>query len=1010
MDDGSPQVARALIGGIEYCFAEKLASAANEGEIVVCEASDGARRYATCEAWEAGYARFEASRLADEGVVTSMSSGVEKLALFNSLFAMRGDVYAKSYFNKKAGRVGYTPACTHEWERGVCGKPRVKCADCPQREFLPLDDATLLAHFRGSGWEGVGVVAGYPLIDDDKTCVLAVDFDKDDWQQAVGAFRDVCEREGVPVAIERSRSGNGAHAWMFFSEPVTASDARKLGCALLTRAMRIDPSVRFESYDRLFPSQDSTPTGGFGNPIALPFQGDARRDGNSLFVSASFQPYADQWRFLSSVKHMTQDDLVRLLRHFGKRILGDLADADASSASELLDVEASAHSGGGGDAALPWASKARAKLGSGDMPAQVRIVRSNLLFVSKEGLSAAAIDRIRRVAAFGNPDFYRAQAMRQSVYGKERVLHFDEDAGDWIGLPRGCESSVAELLATCGAQPAFEEARCEGRPIKVEFKGTLRPEQAPAVEALAACDIGVLVAPPAFGKTVAAASLIARRKVSTLILVEKVTLLEQWKERLEQFLEIDEELPELLTPTGRKSRKKRSIIGQIGGGKRLPSGVIDIALVPALFEKGDLPGEKRVMDLVGSYGMVICDECHHVSAFSFEKVMRAVKARYVHGLTGTPKRSDGLQAIAFMQCGPVRYQVGKDAAGEEEPLARVMVPRFTKTRLDGADQENFTQLVDGLCVDAARNGLIVQDVARVLDGGGMALVLTRRVEHAATLEKALAAQGCETMLLVGSDPQRIKREKLRMLGQFASGKPFAIVATGSYVGEGFDDDRLDALFMAGPVSWSGLVAQYVGRLHRRREGKDEVVVYDYVDVNVRMLDRMYRKRLKEYAAQGYELRPAVDEGDVRGEFVTPESYLERFELDVANTAKTLVIASSEVHKRRSELLAPCLEAAVARGVDVRAALPNPEDAKPKKVQAINDAAALLKQAGVQVLLREACPNLVVADSSIVWYGGIAPFAYPRADDQVLRFTSGEVARELEELLREITLFISEGKY
>ena len=273
--------------------------------------------------------------------------------------------------------------------------------------------------------------------------------------------------------------------------------------------------------------------------------------------------------------------------------------------------------------------------------------------------------------------------------------------------------------------------------------------------------------------------------------------------------------------------------------------------------------------------MVICDECHHVLAFSFENVMRGVKARSVHGLTGTPKRSDGLQAIAFMQCGPVRYQAGRGAAGEEAPLARMMVPRFTKTRLDDVDQKNFTQLVDGLCADEARNGLIVRDVAHVLDGEGIALVLTRLVDHASRLEEALDEQGCETMLLVGSDPQRIKRENLRMLGQFASGKPFALVATGSYVGEGFDNDRLDALFMAGPVSWSGLVAQYVGRLHRRREGKNEVVVYDYIDVNVRMLDRMYRKRLKEYAAQGYELRTAGVEGDVRGGFVTPEAYLER---------------------------------------------------------------------------------------------------------------------------------------
>lgn len=555
---------------------------------------------------------------------------------------------------------------------------------------------------------------------------------------------------------------------------------------------------------------------------------------------------------------------MRLLRCFGKRILGDLADADASSAGELLDAEASARERGGGGAVLPWAPKARAKLGSGDVPAQVRIVRLNMLFVSKKGLLAAAIDRIRRVVAFGNPDFYRAQAIRQLVYGRERLLHFDGDAGDWISLPRGCESSVTEPLETCGAQPTFKETRCGGRPIKVEFKGALRSWQALAVEVLAACDIGILVAPPAFDKTVAAADLIARRRVSTLILVEKVTLLEQWKERLEQFLEIDEELPELLTPTGRKSRKKCSIIGQIGGGKRLPGGVIDIALGPALFEKGDLPGEKRVLDLVGSYGMVICDECHHVSAFSFEKVMREVKARYVHGLTGTPKRSDGLQVIAFMQRAPVRYQAGKGADSEGAPLLRVMVSRFAKTRLDDVNQENFTRLVDGLCADGGRNGLIVRDVACVLDGGGTALVLTLRVEHATTLEKVIAAQGYETMLLVGSDPQRIKREKPRMFGQLATGKLFAIVATGSYVGEGFDDDRLNALFLVGPVSWRARGAV---------------------------------RGTPPSTARGYELRPATDVGDVRGEFVTPESYLERFEVDVAKAAKDLLIASSEVRKR-----------------------------------------------------------------------------------------------------------------
>ena len=622
-----------------------------------------------------------------------------------------------------------------------------------------------------------------------------------------------------------------------------------------------------------------------------------------------------------------------------------------------------------------------------------------MLYVAKGGLSAAALNRLKRVAAFGNPEFYRAQAMRQSVRGKQRVLYFGEDAGDWIGLPRGCEDAVMELFASCGSQAIVEERRFEGERVKVGFNGTLRPEQKPALEALLRCDIGVLVAPTAFGKTVVAASLIAQRKTSTLVLVPRATLLEQWQQKLLQFLDIDEKLPDLLTPTGRVSKKKRSLVGQIGGGKRLPSGVVDIALVPALFENGDLPNEKRVSDIVQQYGMVICDECHHVPALSFEQVMRAAKARYVYGLTATPKRSDGLQAVTFMQCGPVRYHA-KGVEGGDGLFSRIMVPRFTKTRLDGVDPENYTQIVEALSLDAPRNDLIVRDVVQALDQGKTPLVLTKRVDHAALLEELLQLRGCETMLLVGSDPQKLKREKLQALERIDSGKPFAIVATGGYIGEGFDDDRLDALFLAAPVGWSGLVAQYVGRLHRQREGKQEVVVYDYVDVGVRMLDRMYRKRLKEYAVQGYELRAAGDKGDVRGEFVLRDEYSGRFEADVKAAVKSLFVASSEVHKRRVELLVPFVKEASSRGVAVRALFPEIEGLKPKKANAYRQAATVLREAGADVSFRSDCPNLAIVDGSTVWYGGIAPLAFPCADGQVLRFASGEVADDLRGMLLE----------
>lgn len=996
MDDRQFEGERAEIGGTEYRFVERLTSVQDSDEIVVCVDESGARRYASEPVWVKGRAAFrekhEVAERAGASVVTAASPSAKKLALFRSLFVAREDVHAKSYFNKKTSRIGYAPACANEWRRGVCGKlrkPPVKCADCAQRCFLALDDATLLAHFRGGERDGFGVVAVYPLIDDDQTRLLVVDFDKGDWRRAAGAFWDVCDRKGVPVALERSRSGNGAHAWVFFSEQVEASLARKLGCALLTEAMETDLSVGFDSYDRLFPSQDSAPHGGFGNAIALPFQGAAMRSGNTVFVDKSFEPWRDQWRFLSGVGRMTSGQLDEALRRFGKRALGDLADADAADRSGLLvDDQRMAVKG---QTTAPWARRSRAKLGLGDVPAEVRCVRSNMLYVAKEGLSPAAINRIRRLAAFGNPEFYRVQAMRQPVYGKPRVLHFDEDADEWIGLPRGCEEAVLDLVSSLGARVSVEDKRCEGRPVSVEFVGELRPGQVLAVEELARYDMGVLVAPTAFGKTVVGANLIARFKMSALVLVPRVALLKQWQERLGQFLRIDEELPELLTPTGRKSRKKRSLVGQIGGGKRLPSGIVDIALVPALFEEGDIPGEKRVSEFVASYGMVICDECHHVSAVSFEKVMRTVKARRVYGLTATPKRSDGLQAISFMQCGPVRYRAD---AKEKGGFSRIMVPRFTKTRLEGVDQENFTQLVEGLGADAARNDLIVRDVACALERGETSLVLTRKVDHAVLLEERLRSRGCRTALLVGSDPRKIKQEKLDALGAFDRGEPFAIVATGSYIGEGFDDDRLDTLFLAAPVAWSGLVAQYVGRLHREREGKREVVVYDYVDVNVRMLDRMYRKRLKAYASQGYELRPARDEEDVRGEFVLPDAFGERCERDVGQAAGELLVASAEVHKRRIDVLLPHLKAAVGRGVRVRALLPCVEGMKPRRACVVEGAAEELRQAGIDVGFCETCPNLTIVDGQTVWYGGIGAFAFPRAEEQVLRFASAEVACEL----------------
>lgn len=997
MDNLLEQKEAIVINGASYRYCESLTSIAGDEEIVVCEDATGKRCYVSKDAWERVSATFldsDGTATAERPVVTAQSSSAEKLALFKELFSVRTDVYVKSYFNRKAQRVGYSVACENEWKHGVCGKaqkPPIRCSACKERQYTPLDDAALLAHFRGQGQPGMGIIAGYPLIDESKTKVLVVDFDKADWKQSITAFWEVCDSKKIPLAVERSRSGNGAHAWIFFSELVEASEARKLGCALLTKAMQVNENLSFDSYDRLFPNQDSAPIDGFGNAIALPFQGYAMSSKNSVFVDKQFCPHPDQWLFLSSVKRLSSADLTSILRLLGKRYLGDLSTVSDSADVDFAKKKFIPAKHKQGEMQTLWKVLPDKKLNKVDMPDCVKITQSSLLLIGKEGLPPQVVNKLKRLAAFSNPEFYRAQAMRRSVHLIPRILYFGEDVGNSLGLPRGCQQKVLEVLDSIGVQLGWEDARCVGHPIKVEFRGVLREEQLAASDEMLKHDAGVLVAHTSFGKTVVAAHLISQRKVSTLVLVSRAALLKQWQDRLMEFLDIDEQLPDLFTPSGRKSNKKRSIVGQIGGGCKLPSGFVDIAVLPSLFQKGEIAGEKHVADLVQNYGMIICDECHHAASVSFEKVLRSAKAKYVYGLTATPKRSDGLQPILFLQCGPVRYFASKD---KQATYSRVMVPRFTKTCLTEAKENDFVQILDELRVDDIRNDLIINDVARELDAGKTSLVLTRRVEHAVVLEKNLKARGYMTILLIGSDSSKLKQEKMAQLALFEKEKPFAIVATGSYIGEGFDDNRLDVLFLAAPVSWSGLLSQYIGRLHREREGKREVIVYDYVDMNICMLDRMYRKRLKEYAAQGYSLSLSESAEDVRGEFVASAAYAARYENDLDAASESILISASKVYRHRVEKMLPCLESVIARGVKVCVLLPVIKSEESREAHVVSSSARLLKEAGVTVVLREVCPNLTIVDKRLVWYGCVSAFSFPLADEQLLRFMGSDVACEL----------------
>jgi superfamily II DNA or RNA helicase len=739
----------------------------------------------------------------------------KRIALFRSLFRGREDVHARRW-ESPDGRSGYTPAAQKDWKAINRSRPEDrKKIDRKTRKFFPMTDAVIENHLLGK--ETIGV---YPLLGDETCWFLAVDFDKKAWQEDSSAFMGTCRELKVPTALERSRSGKGGHVWIFFDRAVPATTARKLGCAILTRTMEGRHQLGLDSYDRFFPSQDTMPKGGFGNLIALPLQGVPRKASNSVFIDTNFQPYSDQWEFLSALERVPM-------------VVAEEIVAEAQRKGDLIGVRASVTDDE--DRQDPWTlppSRRRLeRLIHGPLPDRVQIVRANLVYVEKRSLPSAMLNRLLRLAAFQNPEFYKAQKMRLSTYAKPRVIACGEDFAEHVALPRGCLPEVIALLEAHGIRPEVRDERFAGTPIGVEFQGELRPLQLEAVSEVTQHDEGILCAPTAFGKTAVAAWLIAKRKVNTLVMVHRQQLLDQWHARLAMFLNLSAES-----------------IGQIGGGRMDRTGSVDIAVIQSLHRK------EEIKDFVAEYGQVIIDECHHISAFTFEQVMKQVKAKYVVGLTATPTRKDGHHPIIYMQCGPARFSMSARAMTETTPFEHKVIPRHTEFRTaPEATDIMIHDIYAALVGDTARNEMIAGDLIRSVEAGRSPLLLTGRTEHLQYFAAKLNGAVKHVFVLKGGMGKKQRRNIAEALASVAEDEPRAILATGSYIGEGFDDARLDTLFLAMPISWKGTLQQYVGRLHRLHDNKRVVQVYDYVDDSVPMLERMYERRLKGYGAIGYTI-------------------------------------------------------------------------------------------------------------------------------------------------------------
>jgi Uncharacterized protein conserved in bacteria len=754
----------------------------------------------------------------------SKISTPEKLRLFSQLFRGRSDVYAVRWESKTTGKSGYTPACANDkfavrtnrhdvatviaTDRriDVCEKPRIKCSECSHRSLLPLSDAGIYDHLIGNHTIGI-----YPLLEDDSCYFLAVDFDEAEWRDDASAFAQSCAELGVPVALEISRSGQGAHAWVFFSGKVSARDARRLGSAVISYTCNRTRQLKLASYDRLFPNQDSMPKGGFGNLIALPLQKRPRENNCSVFVDRDFRAYPDQWAFLAAIEPMSPEDIEPVILH----TTGGTHPLDIT----FIDDE---------DLAKPWQTiPSSANKLTGTLPEAVTVTLANMIYLEKVQLPQVLANRLIRLAAFQNPEFYKAQAMRMSVWNKPRVIGCAENFPQHIALPRGCLDAVRALMHEHGIRCELRDERFSGVAIDARFAGALRDDQEAAVAAMLLHDAGVLCAPTAFGKTVTAAALIATRAVNTLVLVHRTELLKQWQERLQAFLDLGEHG-----------------VGVIGSGKAKPTGKIDIAVMQSLSR------QHKVDPLVETYGQIIVDECHHIGAASFDAILKQAKAKFVLGLTATPIRRDGQQPIIFMQCGPIRHTANKPL---NAPHDLVVLPRLHANRIDLPSDSGIQDVFRHIANDPGRTSAIAIEVKTAISEKRKVLVLTERNEHLQAIGAALADQVGPLFVLHGRMSKKQRSALVYEMEALPATAPRILLSTGKLVGEGFDHPPLDTLILAMPVSWKGTLQQYAGRLHREHEAKSDVRIIDFVDTGHPALLRMWNKRLRGYRAMGYRI-------------------------------------------------------------------------------------------------------------------------------------------------------------
>ena len=855
---------------------------------------------------------------------------------------------------------------------------KYSCASCPYNSPVRLDDNYIFNHLAGRDEFCRDVIGLYPLREGNVCRFFAMDFDShnssaDSWKADILAVHKTCSDYSLPSYIEISRSGNGGHLWIFFSENISARLARNIGSTIIKLAMQNRHSIPFESFDRLFPNQDEIPKGGYGNLIALPLQGRAVKQGHSVFVDENFMPHIDQWQFLSSVQTIDEKTVKQILSEVENKV-ADFVEKDESDNGENRHAEfisASSHKITNFDG--------KEKLSKEDFPQKVHISLSNYVELEKAGISERALGILRRTAVFMNPEYFKNLKMHLPLYNIPRFIDCSKENEKYLLLPRGNLNQIIEKLEAANAEYEITDSRECGEKIAVEFSASLYNEQKEALFAMTKSDTGILSAGTGFGKTVVATALIAERKTNTLILVQSHALLEQWKKAVKKFLNFE--------------------AGTIAAGKDKSNGIIDIAIVNSLIEKKS----DSVKPRTHKYGMLIVDECHHVSAFSTGNLVSSFRAKYVYGLTATPIRRDGHQKIIFYQCGQILYSTTAKQMNQRQSFAHYFVPRFSSfhfvPKSDGSEKPTLNEYYEAMISNEARNNLITGDVKKTIADGKTPMILSDRIEHLQTLKERLSDCAENVILITGRGTQKQKREQLKKLNAVPASESLIILATGKYAGEGFDFPRIDTLMLAMPFSWKGTLAQYCGRLHRNFVGKEEVVIYDYVDFRIPTFDRMYQNRLKGYKSLGYAIKPTAEENasaenNAASKLYSAEDYRTVFESDVARTKNKLTITAPFLLKYEVKEFLPLASKLISDGATVQIFVHKPNDVEKQKK--LESSVKLLNEAGVQVNLKEnLSQKIAIIDEKILWYGNINFLGYTEAEECAMRIVNTEIASEIE---------------